>query len=142
MGIRYRSEKGWQVYEHPLDTIMRRCLYADRLGLDEGVLDELASLEDGGGYGTTHAVVGGRLLIQFSNIPKSRIREFMMARAERIAAANRYDRVGDLFAERILMLQWLGRDDLIAGWLEGTAGEVATSGWGVGRETPYPAEGR
>lgn len=131
-GLRYRNETSWQVFEHPLDTIMRRCLYADRLNLDERFLEELGSLEDGGGYGTTHAIVGGRLLLRFSHIDPDAIRAFMDARAECIAKANRAERHGDLFAERILVLQWLRRFDLIDPvWIERmTRAQLPDGGWG------------
>ncbi|MEX0282977.1 MAG: hypothetical protein AB3N23_00040 [Paracoccaceae bacterium] len=131
-GLRYRDENSWQVFEHPLDTIMRRCLYSDRLGLGAEFLEELKSLEDGGGYGTTHAIVGGRLLLRFSNIEAGAIRAVMQETAPRIAAANRGARHGDLFAERILVLQWLGRDDLIDPvWIERmTVAQLDDGGWG------------
>jgi hypothetical protein len=131
-GLRYRDDGSWQVFEHPLDTIMRRCLYADRLGLGPDFLTELGSLEDGGGYGTTHAIVGGRLLLRFSRIDPDAIRAFMAETAPRIAAANRGQRHGDLFAERILVLQWLDRHDLIDPvWIERMVqAQLPDGGWG------------
>lgn len=112
-GVKLRNPADGQVFEHPLDTIMRRCLYADRLGLGEEFIDELRSLEDGGGYGTTHIVVGGRLLKRLGTIDHAVIDAAMQETAERIAAAQHSARSGDIFAERIVVLHWLGRRDLI-----------------------------
>jgi len=136
-GIALRSPADGQVFEHPLDTIMRRCLYADRLGLGPAFLGELTSLEDGGGYGTTHIVVGGRLLKRFSGIDPAPTDRTMQATAGRIAAAPRTARSGDIFAERIVVLHWLGRRDLIdPAWLMRLMrAQLADGGW-PGRISP------
>jgi hypothetical protein len=131
--------EGDEVYVRPIDPMMRRCLYSDRLGLGEEFLTELATLDDGGGYGTTHVVVGSRLLQRFSRIDRGRIEALMQSMAEKIAAAQRSSHVGDLFAERIVILQWLGRTDLIDdGWLVRLArAQNADGGW-PGRPTIRP----
>lgn len=130
-GLKLRNPKDGQVFEHPLDTIMRRCLYADRLGLGAEFIDELRSLEDGGGYGTTHIVVGGRLLKRFSAIDHAPLEAAMQETAPRIAAIQRTARSGDIFAERIVVLHWLGRRDLIdPAWLMRLLdAQLADGGW-------------
>lgn len=102
-----------EVYAVPIDPMMRRCLFADRLGLGEEFLEELAGLDDGGGYGTTHIVVGGLVLKEFSDIDPAKIDSVMATTIPAICAAQRNSRAGDLFAERIAALQWLGRHDLV-----------------------------
>lgn len=102
-----------EVYVAPIDPMMRRCLFADRLGLGDEFLDELLTLDDGGGYGTTHIVVGGLVLKEFSRIDPAKIDAAMATTIPAIRAAQRISRAGDLFAERIAALQWLGRHDLV-----------------------------
>jgi hypothetical protein len=103
---------------HPINEIMERCLYADQLAIGTSILDELAGLEDHGFYGTTHIVLGCLILQRFSTIDRARI-DALMERG--IASMNRrqhIDDVGDLFAERIVFLQWAGRHkDVDSAWM-------------------------
>jgi hypothetical protein len=108
-----------QVPSHPIEVLMLKCLYADRLGLGEDFLWELASTDDAGGYGTTHIVVGGLTLKAFSKIPAGRIDAMMQATAPAIIRAQQNCRAGDIFAERIMILQWLGRHESIENaWIQ------------------------
>ena len=103
---------------HPINELMEKCLYADRLGLDAGILDELARLEDRGFYGTTHIVWGCLLLRRFSNISGSRIEALLDRGVESMIRRQKVDGVGDLFAERIAFLQWADRHgDVDPAWL-------------------------
>ncbi len=99
--------------EHPILQLMLRCMYADRLGLGEDFLRELAALDDGGGYGTTHVVVGGTFLKMFGNIPHVRIDEVLAATVPKLVRAQRTRNVGDQFAERVMVLQWMQRHDAV-----------------------------
>src|SRR5262245_14240204 len=62
---------------HVINVLMEKCLYADRMGIGAEILDDLARLEDGGFYGTTHIVWGCLLLKRFSGIDESRIDALM-----------------------------------------------------------------
>lgn len=98
-----------QIPSHPIEVLMLKCLYADRLGLGDELLWDLAATDDGGGYGTTHIVVGGLALKAFSAIPASRIDAMVQATVPAMLRAQRVSRAGDIFAERIMILQWLNQ---------------------------------
>ena len=135
-GTSAASAAGEEVYARPIDPMMRRCLYSDRLGFGSEFLSELAGLDDGGGYGTTHVVVGSRLLKRFSTIEPAHIDALAQSMAGKIAAAQRVSQVGDLFAERIVVLQWLGRHALIdPAWLVRLASAQNADGGWSGRPT-------
>ncbi len=103
---------------HPINVLMERCLYADRMGLDAELLQDLARLEDGGFYGTTHIVWGCLLLRRFSNIDRTKIDALIRPAIDSMLRRQKVDVVGDLFAERIAFLQWAGRPDAVdPAWL-------------------------
>jgi hypothetical protein len=103
---------------HPINFLMEKCLYADRLGADVSILDELARLEDNGFYGTTHIVWGCLLLRRFSTIDCRPIDALLDRAIDSMIRRQKIDGVGDLFAERIAFLQWADKhDDIDPAWL-------------------------
>ncbi len=90
-----------------------RCLYADRLGLDQRVLQELGRIDDNGGYGTTHFLIGCVILKKFSSIPGPMLDEKIEACLATMMNAQKYESASDLFSERTLLMQWLGRSHSI-----------------------------
>ncbi len=103
---------------HPINVLMERCLYADRMGRDADILADLARLEDRGFYGTTHIVWGCLLLRRFSTIDRARIDALLGSAINSMLRRQKVDVVGDLFAERIAFLQWAGRpDEVDPAWL-------------------------
>jgi hypothetical protein len=74
----------------------------------------LRAFDDNGGYGTTHIVVGGLILLENGGAPADATRELIYSPVETIRAANDMTaRAEDIFAERIMVLQWLDRHDLV-----------------------------
>ncbi len=120
-----------QIPSHPIEVLMLKCLYADRLGLGEELLWELASTDDGGGYGTTHIVVGGLALKAFSSMPAARIDAMIQATVPAMLRAQQVSRAGDIFAERIMILQWLNQHDQIQdAWIHRVLeAQNADGGW-------------
>jgi len=90
-----------------------RCLHADRLGLDEAFLPTLAAIDDGGGYGTTHKLLGGVILKRFSTISASRLDALIDSTIPPIARAQRYACATDIFSERTTLLLWFGHGHLV-----------------------------
>jgi hypothetical protein len=108
-----------QIPSHPIEVLMLKCLYADRFGLGEDFLWELASTDDNGGYGTTHIVAGGLALKVFSSIPQTRIDAMLQGTVPKLVRAQQVGRAGDIFAERIMILQWLDRHDCVErAWIQ------------------------
>jgi hypothetical protein len=90
-----------------------RCLYADRLGLDQRVLQELGGIDDNGGYGTTHFLIGCVILKKFSSIPGPMLDGKIEACLAKMVDAQKYESASDLFSERTVLMQWLGHSHLI-----------------------------
>lgn len=90
-----------------------RCIYADWLGLDQSVLQDLARIDDNGGYGTTHYLLGCVILKKFSSIPASFLGEKIEECLVKIMDAQKYESASDLFSERTVLMQWLGYSHLI-----------------------------
>lgn len=90
-----------------------RCLYADRLGLGQRVLQELGRIDDNGGYGTTHFLIGCVILKKFSSIPGPMLDEKIEACLAKMMDAQKYESASDLFSERTLLMQWLGHSHLV-----------------------------
>ncbi len=94
--------------DNPVLQLMERCLFADRTGDGAACLDLLAQIDDGGGYGTTHIAVGGLFLREFGAVADDAVEPLIQSVVGTLVSAQRSDRAGDLFAERIATLQWLG----------------------------------
>ena len=106
-----------------------RCLYADRLGLGQRVLQELGRIEDNGGYGTTHFLIGCVILKKFSSIHGPMLDEKIEACLAKMMDAQKYESASDLF---------FGKDRTHA-----VAGTFTFSPTGVDREnTSGAVEGR
>lgn len=114
----------------------------DRRGDPEHVLRYLHALADGGGYGSTHMIVGG-LLMRRAGLADDPVIGPMIDRMieSQIAAVAKGNHAtsyaGDLFAERIFVLEWVGRHDLVSpGWiLRLLEAQMADGGW-KGRNVP------
>jgi hypothetical protein len=66
-------------------------------------------------YGSTHIIVGGLAMKRAGVELDGRVNALMAAEVPCIARANRATSyAGDLFAERIVVLQWLERHDLVS----------------------------
>ena len=105
-------------YDHPVLQLMIKCLYADRNGDGAECLELLSRIDDRGGYGTTHVAVCGLILRAFGASSDAAVASLTQPVADTLIAAQRCDRAGDLFAERIAVLQWLGRHASIdAAWI-------------------------
>lgn len=121
-------------YGNPILQLMIRCLYADRNGDGDLCLQQLARIDDGGRYGTTHIVVGGLMLREFGAVPDRLVVPMIQSVAGTLVAAQRIDRAGDLFAERIAILQWLDCHDMVDPvWiLRLLKAQRANGGWTAG----------
>jgi hypothetical protein len=118
-------------YTHPVLQLMVRCLYADRNGDGLACLEQLSRIDDGGGYGTTHVVVGGLILRGVQAAPDHAVETLIQSTAPSLITAQACDRAGDLFAERICVLQWLGCHGAIApAWIQRLArAQRKDGGW-------------
>ncbi len=125
--------------DFPIEASMIQCLYADRLGLGPDFLSELGAIDDRGSYGTTHVVIGCLLLKDVSRIPHAAIDRLIASSVPSLLAAQRTSRAGDLFAERIMVLQWIGRHaEIEPAWiLRLVRAQLADGGW-PGRPTLRP----
>ena len=115
----------------PVELLMIDTVWADRRPQPD-ILDRLQAFEDGGFYGTTHIVVGGLILLENGGAPEAEVREMMQATVETIRHANNITaRAEDIFAERCMVLQWLGRHDLIRpAWvMRLVQSQLADGGW-------------
>lgn len=96
-----------------VEQLMLKAVCADQHQLDEAFLHQLEAVDDGGGYGTTHIVAAGMILKRFSTIPAERLDAMMRKCIPSMVRRNRTNYAGDQFCERIVMLQWLDRHDLV-----------------------------
>lgn len=114
----------------------------DRRGDPEHVLRYLRALADGGGYGSTHMIIGG-LLMRLAGLAQDpvvgpMIDQMIESQIAPVAKGNRNTSyAGDLFAERVFVLEWIGRHDLVSpGWiLRLLEAQIADGGW-KGRNVP------
>jgi len=104
----------------------------------EGVLRYLSALPDNGGYGSTHMIVGGLLMKRAGVTLDGRVDALIEQEINAVAAANHAQSyAGDLFAERIFVLEWVGRHDLVSpAWaMRLCAAQQPDGGW-FGRNIP------
>lgn len=90
-----------------------KCLYADKLQLNGDYLNELQKIDDNGGYGTTHILIGCEILKQFSSISLKDINPVIDSAILKIHKDQQYSPTIDLFFERIVLLQWKGYNHVI-----------------------------
>lgn len=88
------------------EQLMLECLYADRTANDEQLLERVKALDDGGGYGTTHVLMGCAILAEFSDLARERLAPLLDTAAASLCRAQRWDRMSDLYAERVALLEW------------------------------------
>jgi hypothetical protein len=96
-----------------IEQLMVKAVCADQNDLGEDFLRDLEDTDDRGGYGTTHIVAAGTILKRFSKIPAPQIEAMMRKCIPSMTRRNRTGYPGDQFCERVVMLQWLDRHDLV-----------------------------
>ena len=104
----------------------------------EGILRYLQALPDNGSYGSTHMIVGGLLMKRAGVTLGGRVDALIEQEIDAVARANRAQSyAGDLFAERVFVLEWVGRHDLVSpAWaLRLLASQRPDGGW-RGRNVP------
>lgn len=123
---------------HSLEALMAKCTYADRDGLTEEFIDELAAIDDNGGFGTTHVIFGAVILKEFSNMPKDRLDDLISVSCSKLVKAQATDRAGNLFYERAAFLLWQGYGKHVdpAWMLRIVRAQREDGGWPVGRTWP------
>jgi glycosyltransferase involved in cell wall biosynthesis len=115
----------------PMHDLMHRAVMADRYALDARFLDELRALDDGGGYGTTHVLLGCALLRLFGSFRGDVLDREIERCVEPLVAAQAAARVGDLFSERTAFLLWQGYTDRVSpAWIARIVrGQLPDGGW-------------
>ncbi|MFX0540927.1 hypothetical protein ACEWPM_004230 [Roseovarius sp. S4756] len=120
-----------------IELMMIDAANADRIDAKR-LLRYLQALPDGGHYGSTHVVVGGLLMKRAGVELEGQIDSLIEAEIASIAARNsEVSYAGDLFAERIFILEWFGRHDLVSpAWMiRLTRAQQKDGGW-LGRSVP------
>ena len=125
------------IVEHDPDELdaveipMLKCLYADRTGLGEELIDELKALDDNGDYGTTHTLLGAVILKHFSSIRHEKLDALIESTIRPIVKKQRRSRIADIYSERTAFLQWLGYQQYIeTAWIYRIiASQMADGGW-------------
>lgn len=114
-----------------MHTLMMHCVEADRLDLKSDFLHELCAMDDNGDYGTTHILLGCVFLKTFSHIDPALLDQTIQSTIPAITQAQRRGRIGDIYSERVAMLQWLGLHDLIdPAWIVRIIhGQMRDGGW-------------
>lgn len=113
------------------ELLMIDMVWADKRPSPD-IIPRLAAIEDGGGYGTTHIVVGGQVLLRNGGADRAAVERLLAGTIGSMVRGNRETTyAGDLYAERIVMLQWLGRHDLVdPAWiLRLLAAQMPDGGW-------------
>lgn len=102
------------------------------------ILDRLAAFDDNGGYGSTHIIIGALILKQNGGADAQALNALIQSQIPVIARANDLTaRAEDLFAERIMCLQWLGLHDLVRpAWIMRLVDRQLPDGGWTGRNIP------
>jgi hypothetical protein len=132
-----KRENVW-IAPHPLEALMAKSTYADRHGLTEDFIDELAAIDDDGGFGTTHVVFGAEILKEFSDFPRSRLDELIAVSCPKLVRAQATSRAGNLFYERTAFLLWQGwHEHVDSVWIQRIIrAQRSDGGWSTGRFWP------
>jgi hypothetical protein len=97
----------------PVELMMIETAWAD-LRPRPDILERLQGFDDNGGYGSTHIIVGGIILLRNGGADRAAVAQVMQRQVEPIAVANdRTARAEDLYAERCMVLQWLGHSERV-----------------------------
>jgi len=122
---------------YPVENLMIDTAWAGRRPQPD-IIDRLKAFHDNGFYGTTHIVVGGILLLENGGAPAVEVRRMMNATIDSIVSANNITaRAEDIFAERVMVLQWLDRHDLIRpAWIMRLVGNQRVDGGWQARNMP------
>lgn len=116
---------------YPVELMMIDTIWAGKRPQPD-IIERLLSIDDNGFYGTTHIVVGGKLLLRNGGAPADKVRDMMSSTVETIVKANQITaRAEDIFAERCMVLQWMDRHDLIEpAWIMRLANyQLDDGGW-------------
>lgn len=116
---------------YPVELLMLDTAWAGKREQPD-ILDRLKAFEDGGFYGTTHIVVGGILLLNNGGAPVDDINAMINDTVEIMTYCNDHTaRAEDIFAERSMVLQWIGRHDLVKpSWMmRMVRGQLPDGGW-------------
>lgn len=102
------------------------------------IMDRLAAFDDDGGYGSTHIVIGALILKENGGADAAALDALIQSQIEVIASANDLTaRAEDLFAERCLVLQWLGLHDRVRpAWVMRLVDRQLPDGGWTGRNIP------
>jgi hypothetical protein len=104
------------------------------------LVETLRGCSDQGGYGSTHIVIGGLAMKLAGETLSGQVDRMMAEEVPVIAKANRATSyAGDLYAERIVVLQWLDRHDLVSpAWiLRILRAQRADGGWSARNIPPF-----
>ena len=105
-----------QALRDPWDDILSKSLYCDLSTYDDRDFSILHSLESGqGDYWDTHALIGLVLLRENHCFRESEIETAINRVAQNIISAQTSNPgpVGDLYAERLVVLYWAGKGNLV-----------------------------
>lgn len=92
----------------PVELMMIDAAWADVRGADT-IIEKLKSFSDGAGYGSTHVVIGGLIVLENGAAAPDAVWPLIRAEVDAIALCNdQTARAEDLFAERCMVLQWMG----------------------------------
>lgn len=104
----------------PVELLMIEAVWADTRDPGPDFLHRVAAIDDNAGYGTTHIAVAAELMLRSGAYPEAALRPLMQRTVEPMARANdRSHFAGDIFAERGVMLFWLGQGHRVS------AGQIA-----------------
>lgn len=96
------------------DDVLYKSLYCDREGynaLDATILSNIQDFE--GGYGDTHALLGLVILQELQCTNKELIERDIEEISGRLVKAQNGASINDLFMERVVLLYWAGKGNLV-----------------------------